>query len=224
MCANPSLTLEFIKSTERKLWNWDVLLHSESVVTNKDSFNYVLEQSSKPLMYLGKSKYIDIDTIKRYDIMDWNWYDISSNPKFSLKDIFNHSNLPWKWSSVSSNPNVTLDDIIVFKGFDWCWKAFTCNPRTSMEDIFNNPIFPWFYPVVPLNPNITLDVFNKYMTKFSNWNTNSLMKCNTPNFVIRNMEYPWSTQNLLITDFENTDCSVEEYIELFTVLKYIKFT
>ena len=86
-----------------------------------------------------------------------------------MRDILEYLDKPWDWNNISSNAKITMKDILENPDKPWDWEGISCNPNIIMKDVKENPDKPWNWGWVSCNQNLTWAFINAHPDKSWNW-------------------------------------------------------
>ena len=175
-------------------------------------YNILINEIIELNVYINKK--ITLNFIKKYSY-NWNYYYLSKNPNITEEFILKYPYKNWDIKYLIKNNKITdfkalskfinITEYIIdnYPNKPWDWKWIIENTNISVEkhiqlDLIKKYSYKWNYKKLSKNPNITKEFILKY--PYQNWN-NKINK----------------SQEWII---ENTNISVEKYIQLDLIEKY----
>lgn len=114
---------------------------------------------------------------------DWNWRKLSELINITPEFIRSHIDEDWDWDQLSRNPNITLEFILDHPDKDWNWFRLTNHPKMTLEFIEAHPEKIWNWFGLSSNPKITPEFLERHINEHWDWNTLSFNKNITPEFI-----------------------------------------
>jgi len=83
--------------------------------------------------------------------MNWDWFELSSNPSITFDDVKAYPAKPWDWCALSLNPSITFEDVKAHPDKPWDWWRLSRNPSITFEDVKAHPDKPWSWSALSSN-------------------------------------------------------------------------
>lgn len=183
LSMNPNIDIKFVEENMDLPWNWEGLSANRNV-TFEDIKRHI--DDFEPDVF-GIAK-ITIDDVKNNPTIPWNEY-LSKNSNISIADIEANIDLvDWNWWEMSSNQTVTLAFVLSHDPDAWNWAELSRNKGIKIEDIEANMDLDWEFDMVSDNPNLTLEFVSLYEDLDWDWAAICEHKDITIDFVLDNLD------------------------------------
>lgn len=121
--SNPYIDIDTVLKYEG--WNWYELsknsgIKIEDIIATIDTLPWDSEG-------LSKHPNINLDFIKKYPNIKYNWQSLSKNIQMDINELQDNLNLPWDWDFLSQNCNIPLKDIMTKIGYPWNFYYLSIN-------------------------------------------------------------------------------------------------
>jgi hypothetical protein len=139
IARNPNVTQEFMDKMFNGMPLSNIIIDHPLTLISKEEIEEHLERISCKdgnsfkfsaeidLHYISMNKNIDMDLIKKYIYIRWNWGCISANSAITMNNIIENQHLPWDCRFLSSNPNLTSQFVLEHPNYNWNIYSICCN-------------------------------------------------------------------------------------------------
>lgn len=146
------LPLSDIEENPQIKWMWGCIATREDI-----DVKFIIRHYDKLCIYsryYSKSHKLKISDL--YSEILWSWYEISSNPVFTMNDVKDNPMLPWNYLGLSKNPSLRMSFVLEAPE-KFCFEEVSRNSGIQIKEILRHKNLPWIGRDVALNPNFTID-------------------------------------------------------------------
>jgi hypothetical protein len=190
------------------------------------SMNIVDENPNHPWHWFGMSSNpnLTFDMVLKHPDKSWNWHEISEHPNITPKMMEDHPEIPWT-KAINYNPNVTLEIMEKFikqnyfgwlkiknKGLQLDIWHYSANRNLTFEFVKKHSSFDWNMKFLSNNLSISLETINSHPSWKWNYGLMSGRNDISMNYVLRNMDKPWSWYRLsIVVPIKNIVARIDWY-------------
>lgn len=106
----------------------------------------------------SRNRNVNIDLVKKYPNVKWNWRELTINKSISILDIFSNQYLEWEMHLVVSRSDFRLEHFKSIPTFDW-WSVIDRIDNKEILDYIGNKYLESNRINIPLNHSDTRHLF-----------------------------------------------------------------
>lgn len=163
-------------------WNYALLICNSNIVrdlnalSNEHLFSLDSYMSWQNVNQIAEFRAVIPFIESEFESNEIDW----EAPLINLETLRYFPDIPWNWEAFSKNPNVTIEIIKNPKNRDifhlWDWDSFSLNPNVTFDVIEQNPKIPWNYEKLSMNKSVANMCCINKIKNTSNFNWSNLSK------------------------------------------------